>query len=297
MSARKSQGDVIFQYNRVAITAEKPPDFTDLNDLMEIVLRSGANTPIVVNCQLGRGRSTLASVLLVLIRQWFQWHVPMTPMTGRPLQRSMSMLSASAAGDFKLSKARHSYTVINSKSSLIGLLAILNANDLYLDLLRVLRRGHAIKMAVDEAIDQCSAVYNMRDAIEEARARAEEAVDEKQKRVHAAKGMQNLRRYFELMVFQAYLQSTEPDTMDSLPSVENYVKERPVIKTFEKELVDRNHGLDALKPLERVETKEGAADPDEVTNIVKNRAGAILSASTILKSDFFSNLQKMSLPE
>lgn len=168
---------------------------------------------------------------------------------------------------------------------------------LYLDLLRVLRRGHAIKMAVDEAIDQCSAVYNMRDAIEEARARAEEAVDERQKRVHATKGIQNLRRYFELMVFQAYLQSTEPDTMDSLPSVENYVKERPVIKTFEKELIDRDHGLDALKPLERVETKEGAADPDEVTNIVKNRTGAILSASTILKSDFFSNLQKMSLPE
>jgi hypothetical protein len=116
MSARKNQGDVILQYNRVAITAEKSPDFTDLNDLMEIVLRSGANTPIVVNCQLGRGRSTLASVLLVLIRQWFQWHVPMTPMTSRPLQRSMSMLSASAAGEFKLSKARHSYTVINSES-------------------------------------------------------------------------------------------------------------------------------------------------------------------------------------
>ena len=28
-----------------------------------------------------------------------------------------------------------------------------------------------------------------------------------------------------------------------------------------------------------------------------NRSGSILSASTILKSDFFSNLQKMTLPE
>jgi hypothetical protein len=37
--------------------------------------------------------------------------------------------------------------------------------------------------------------------------------------------------------------------------------------------------------------------PDEVVRVVANRSGVVLSASTILKSDFFSNLQKMSLPE
>ncbi|KAF5341719.1 hypothetical protein D9611_001925 [Ephemerocybe angulata] len=280
MSSRRNLGDVSLQYNRVPITAEKPPDFADINDLMNIVLRTGANTPIVVNDQLGRGRSTLASILLILIKQWFAvYH--QAPETGRiPPQRTMSMISTTGSFtgtfDVKPAKHRHSYTVINN-------------------LLRVVRRGHAVKTAVDEAIDQCSQVYNLRDSIEEARERANEATDEKQKRAHAAKGMQNLRRYFELIVFQAYLQSTEPDTMQSFPTVENFVKERPVIKTFEKELID--HGLDALKPLERVETQEGAADPDEVTQIVKNRNGTILSASTILKSDFFSNLQKMSLPE
>jgi len=107
--------------------------------------------------------------------------------------------------------------------------------------------------------------------------------------------MHNLRRYFELIVFQAYLQSTEPDTMQSFPSIDDFVKTHPVIKTFEKELM--HEGLDALKPLERIQNKEGVADPDEVTQIVTNRSGTILSASTILKSDFFSNLQKMTLPE
>ena len=68
-----------------------------------------------------------------------------------------------------------------------------------------------------------------------------------------------------------------------------------MFKTFEKELdVD---DANALKPLERVEVADGLAMPDEVVRIVANRAGAVLSASTILKSDFFSNLQKMSLPE
>lgn len=68
-----------------------------------------------------------------------------------------------------------------------------------------------------------------------------------------------------------------------------------VIKTFEKELLESS--LNALKPLERVHDIEGMAAPDEVKQVVANRSGTILSASTILKSDFFSNLQKMSLPE
>jgi hypothetical protein len=56
-------------------------------------------------------------------------------------------------------------------------------------------------------------------------------------------------------------------------------------------------GINALKPLRRTDEISGVADPDEVTRIVVNRSGSILSASTIIKSDFFSNLQKMTLPE
>ena len=68
-----------------------------------------------------------------------------------------------------------------------------------------------------------------------------------------------------------------------------------VIKTFEKELL--HDGINALRPLKRADDKSGVADPDEVTQVVANRSGSILSASTIIKSDFFSNLQKMTLPE
>lgn len=50
-------------YARIPITAERPPDFTDLSELIEVMIRSNAtNAPIVINCQLGRGRSTLTSV-------------------------------------------------------------------------------------------------------------------------------------------------------------------------------------------------------------------------------------------
>ena len=104
--------------------------------------------------------------------------------------------------------------------------------------------------------------------------------------------------------------------MQSYESFETFVRKRPgkiisstsnlsltcdwvsfilVLKTFEKEL--EADGLNGLKLLERARVTEGEAMPDEVTQVVTNRNGAILSASTILKSDFFSNLQKMSLPE
>ncbi|PPQ64143.1 hypothetical protein CVT24_008773 [Panaeolus cyanescens] len=295
MSASEHTQGLSLQYTRIPITAEKPPDYSDLKALIEVVLRTSPDTPIVVNCQLGRGRSTLATIILLLIRQWLQFHQPTTPTTPRYIKRSLSM-SMTQMEPVKAPPNRHSYQVINN-------------------LLRVIRKGPAVKSAVDDAIDQCSAVYNLRDAIEDSRARAEEATDEKQKKIHTSKGLQNLRRYFELIVFQSYLQSVEPDTMRSLENenVETFVKDRPgeqmlcytwreydlinpqVIKTFEKELLD--DGINSLKPLSRANKQTDVADPDEVTQVVVNRSGSILSASTIIKSDFFSNLQKMTLPE
>ncbi|KAG6902829.1 hypothetical protein C0995_010714 [Termitomyces sp. Mi166 len=277
MSARHRANGIELKYYRVPMTAERPPDFVDLNDLIEVVLSTSTTTPIVVNCQLGRGRSTMASIILLLIRQWLGHHQSLTtPSSPRFVKRSMSIVSNFGSFEHFSSRSRHSYTIINN-------------------LLRVIRKGPMIKNAVDDAIDQCSAVINLRDAIEKSRNQAESATDEKQKRAFAQKGLQNLRRYFELIVFQSYLQTTEPNARESMETVESYVKNRPVIKTFQKELFAE--GIDALNPLERVDPKEGMADPDEVTQVVANRRGTVLSASTILKSDFFLNLQKMSLPE
>jgi protein-tyrosine phosphatase len=52
---------VELRYVRIPITAERPPDFSDLTELIDIAVRH-RNVPIVVNCQLGRGRSTMTSV-------------------------------------------------------------------------------------------------------------------------------------------------------------------------------------------------------------------------------------------
>ena len=106
-----------------------------------------------------------------------------------------------------------------------------------------MRKGPAVKNIVDDAIDQCAVVYNLRDSIENSRTKAEKATIEKEKRMHAQRGsdiissdycilrpmigLQNLRRYFQLIVFQSYLQSIEPDTMMSFETIETYVQNRP----------------------------------------------------------------------
>ncbi|PAV16188.1 metal ion binding oxidoreductase [Pyrrhoderma noxium] len=263
-------------YKRIPITSERPPDFTDLSDMMEVVTRlHSSNTPIILNCQLGRGRSTVASIIILLIQQWLQ--AQRRPRLARSpstyMRRTNSILDIGLAQN---DPNRHSYQVINN-------------------LLRVIRNGLMVKDAVDAAIDQCSDVYNLRDSIEDSRMRAEQASNDQTRKSYAQRGLYNLRRYFELIIFQWYLSTIEPDTIRTVESFESFVKNHPVIKTFEKDL--QAEGLNALKPLERVDLAEGVALPDEARQVVMSRKGSILSASTILKSDFFSNLQKMSLPE
>lgn len=69
MASRQSDCGIEVQYTRVPITAERPPDMSDISELMELVVRTDfMNTAIVVNCQLGRGRSTLTSVRVALTR-------------------------------------------------------------------------------------------------------------------------------------------------------------------------------------------------------------------------------------
>ena len=64
MSAcKESNSDVDVSYRRVPITAERQPDFSDFSELIAVMLSPHmALTPIVVNDQLGRGRSTLTCV-------------------------------------------------------------------------------------------------------------------------------------------------------------------------------------------------------------------------------------------
>ncbi|GJJ08366.1 hypothetical protein Clacol_002580 [Clathrus columnatus] len=275
MLRHKHVQNIELHYRRIPITSELTPDFNDFAELMDVVVQAGRDTPIVINCQLGRGRSTLASIILSMVRHWLD--IPSTIHSNLPTPLGMlpSFLSDAPESIRDKDIKRYSYKAINH-------------------ILRVVRHGLEVKVTVDTIIDHCSKYFNLRESIEEAATNAEETSDPQQKQRYIEKGMFFLSPS-SLLLFQAYLVSNPPDTLRTLETFESFVRSRPVFQTFEHEM--HTDGIHALKPLEQIELSQGLALSDEVKQVVSNRSGNVLSASTILKSDFFSNLQKLSLPD
>ncbi|BGP42410.1 hypothetical protein JCM10450v2_006504 [Rhodotorula kratochvilovae] len=254
---REECGDA-FRFIRVPITAEKFPEFSDLRDIIEVVTALDMDhSAVIVNDQLGRGRTTRTLVIITLLQDWM---------------RSGGQIRARRSD-------RQSYVVINN-------------------LLRVVRNGFEVKNAVDAAITACGDPFDLLEAIENARQHAEDSEGETRDK-WVARGVRELRGYFFLILFMSFLNECRPSTLrevGSTASYETWVKERPVFRTIQRELDDA--GIDALTPLHQpLNVERGAASSDEVADFVAARNGRILSAYCLLKSDFFSGLQRMSLPE
>lgn len=163
-------------FRRQPITAEKAPDFEDIKDLIGIVSDAEPNSPFIVNCQLGRGRSTLTMVCILLIQQWLAYG------GGR-------FAFAEPNSSSRRSRAQWSYQTINN-------------------LTRVMRNGRGIKAAVDTAIEKCSAVYDLIESIEICRKAVEESPnDPSEKEAKTKKGLANV----DIHLFCHTNTSFEPD--------------------------------------------------------------------------------------
>lgn len=282
---RDKTTDVELNFVRIPVTSESTPDFHDITELLDLCMRTDlSSSAFILNDQLGRGRSSTTAVIVLLIQRWLQ-----TPTRERQTTASSGASLAAGNGETPM-RRRKSFQVTSRQSGSRTSWQIINS------CLRVIRNGLEIKQAVDEAIDQTASHFNLRDAIEDFRQKAAECGkgQEEERHSNVEKGLYHLRRYFHLIIFQAYLDQREPDEEDPY-SFESFVKHRPVFKTLETELEEG--GISSLTPLDRVDPAQGMALPDEVANVVANRSGAILSAQTILKSDLFLGLQKQSLPE
>ncbi|EPQ26302.1 uncharacterized protein PFL1_06237 [Pseudozyma flocculosa PF-1] len=316
LAEREWRDKVQLRFRRIPMTAEKPPDFSDISELLSVVLKANIDrSPIVLNCQLGRGRSTMTAVLILMIARWLDQHKPVydepdavlgghafpttdrgaaaaplrsidggsdgasTPLGGGGGGRAVSTsIFDPPPSDEAVNPRREplSYHVINS-------------------LLRVIPKGLEVKRIVDSCIDQCSGVTNLRDAIEDSRLAAEDTEDEAQRRKHIQSAIHNLRRYFELIIFQSYLSQTRPTSLQSQSSFRAFVIRQPVFTTIAKDF--EKIDISTIMPLQKVDASDGVALSDEVQDVVSHRSGSILSAYTMLKSDFFSGILKLGLPE
>ncbi|RDB16171.1 hypothetical protein Hypma_003314 [Hypsizygus marmoreus] len=68
------------------------------------------------------------------------------------LRQAVHVMVLNSPIELASSQGRHSYAVINKQT-----------NFMVADLLRVIQKGPTTKNIVDDAIDQCSVVFNLRD--------------------------------------------------------------------------------------------------------------------------------------
>ena len=121
--------------------------------------------------------------------------VPQTPTVTRPLPLPYFISMENSFTSDAEPSPRPSYQVINSTPPVTDRPWELTYSTCPPDVLRVVRKGPAIKNEVDDAIDLCAGVFNLRDSIEESRAQCEQASDERQKKAFANKGTRGDRRW------------------------------------------------------------------------------------------------------
>ncbi|RCI04172.1 hypothetical protein CU098_006507 [Rhizopus stolonifer] len=244
-------------YYRIPITSENAPEWSDFDEIRRLI--SGADlskTAFVMNCQVGLGRSTLGTIIATMITNWIKAKPPPTHQD----KEKCNYLN---------------YQIINS-------------------LLRVIKNGLEVKRNVDTIIDECGAFLNLREMIESEHIKAENETDETKKAAYIRRGVAALHRYFALLCFGAYLDSTLPEEANKTESFEAWMDRRPEIGTLLHEFNDRDEQL--IIPVEK-SFGDGMALSSEVMSVVASRHGQVLAQQTILKHDAFPGCQKMSLKE
>ncbi|KAI9486886.1 MAG: inositol hexakisphosphate-domain-containing protein [Benjaminiella poitrasii] len=248
----------ILDYRRVPITAEKAPEWCDFDEIRNLVTSTDiSKTALIMNCQVGLGRSTLGTIIVTLVTRWI-----------KP--------SRSYHDNSHRDKCKYlNYQIINS-------------------LLRVIKNGLEIKHVVDDVVDTCGAFLNLREMIESEHIKAENESDESKKKVHIKRGIAALHRYFVLICFEAYLESTSPESVTDTETFESWLNRHSEIGTLLAEFNDHNEVL--IIPVEK-SIGDGMALSSEITSVVAKRHGQVLAQQTILKHDAFPGCQKMSLKE
>ena len=266
------------EYYRVPITAEEAPEPADFDTLLQL-LRSENNVNsqhgavFIFNCQMGVGRSTMGSVIGMEIL-------------------GISQLNVNLHGR----KAHQSHVQYKFITNLI----------------RMLKRGNEAKRLVDSFIDlAASNSINLRSSIEDYRKAASRCTDDRKNcRKLVSKGIQCLKRYALLILFQAYL--IEDCYDGGGVSFEDWnLRHQEFGNLFHELDSEELQGLTVLSEIEKSSddlphslTSSGSdlvhkviAKQKEVKEVVAGRLGSVLASMTILKFDHFIGCQKQSLLE
>ena len=276
-----SEGYHSLLYVRIPITDEKAPKGSDCDAIASRCIAADESTALIFNCQMGRGRTTTAMVIASLVRQRLRG----SPLLLPPLPARPAPLEDEDA-PFR----RGDYAVIRS-------------------LVRVVDGGKEAKQVVDEMIDRCSHLQNLREAILTYRRGLGQEVDEKHREATLQRGVEYLcappcqevgdrvllltdspcrERYWTLCAFASYVQDPQwVAASESDGSFQLWMNRRPELQSVLRRMLWRSPMAaltTTLTPaasaaLSALSESDAAADA-----VVANRSGAVLGASSILKA-------------
>ncbi|ORZ36629.1 inositol hexakisphosphate-domain-containing protein [Catenaria anguillulae PL171] len=326
---------------RVPVTAETPPDTADFDALVHILAQYPlASTAIVCNDQVGLGRTTTGTIICWLIRNWLMGNSSLTtacvrlgivpPSPGAPRGTTYSCLHSLVrvirnglevkrvvddAVDVCAAYVNLRDEIDHSRQRIEYHLAQYKSNTPSSSGTRpgassTSAPGHGAAgshhhLSASPAASQQSQLRSPHLAL---------ALAEVQR------GLLNLRRYFILLVFQAYLDDVPSSTgpLAELESFASWMRRHPEIRGMQRDLDDlaalvADNDVDMpstavdldviakamaqLVPVDAQTPGDGIALTSEVMDVVTGRRGAVLARMTILKHDVFPGCQKLSLPE
>lgn len=210
-------------YRRIPITDEQAPIPHVFDLVLQEVEQMGPEIFLMFNCQMGRGRTTTGMVIAYLSQLL------------REKGATKSVLTPSNDDDSLLVKSVNSLTLGEQERERERYLH--GEYKVILQLISVLQFGTLSKRIVDEAIDGCYHIQNIREAVYDYKIRIQsiEAVDSnadnKKKLMLFHVGINYLIRYFYLITFGNYLLEKSNQT-GSFPSFNDWLSDRREISNL-----------------------------------------------------------------
>ncbi|KAG5415110.1 hypothetical protein IGI04_002677 [Brassica rapa subsp. trilocularis] len=267
----------LVKYARVPVTEPKDTDF---DALIRKISQADINTEIIFSCQMGRGNTTAGMVIATLL--YFK----------RP------GASDNSFGRIFTTGRNITYDLPNSEEDKIrrGEYAVIKS------LIRVLEGGVKGKRQVDNAIDRCASIQNLREAIPTYSSSILHQPDEKKREAAVSLFVEYLERYYFLICFSVYLDSEgaflQTGSLDHV-SFADWMQARPELYGILRRFLRRDHmgALAAMKPsLTKVEESTDGR-PHEMSEVAALRSGLVLGSQTVLKSDHSHGCRNASLRE
>ena len=319
------------QYYRVPITPES--DFADhtIDSIFKIAIKHCMKPQgmpyFIMNCQMGRGRSTLVTILVWLIfkklglidgKQMQHHKTKSSPDSKAPSIASSPSpsfgaqhpgLSPPPGVRMKLFRVPSTPTLGIRKSNSNPKLSSLNrkksvfrASNILLEekedfdnehgdyeiinrILRVISNGKVSKQDVDDAIEACGSLYNLKHEMAKGRLKLENSENDDEKELAQYSTTSLLSKYCTLIAFAAFLRSIQlEDIMGGKQydfeknSFSSWMNGVPSLQKIRKDIF-------TLKFDDLIQTYQTKLPQSSNVMLIMNRQGSVLSANTILKAD------------